>query len=159
MIGSSAKSSKLRIDLSTAVRLLSLMRTTTRRLDRDFHLSIRPAALETAIARPVVRDHSQDVVAWLAKGGRGLRLPGECCGGRPFEIGLLDSRACVCERDGTWPPELAPRKGDGGRSGTQAGQGRGGIISNPQGQVYWFRQRDGECFRLAGGTVHPGTAL
>src|ERR1051326_6545607 len=104
------------------------MRTTTRRLDRDFHLSIRPTALETAtaIASPVIGNYTQDVIAWLAKGGRGLRLPGERCGGGCFEIGLLDNRARVRERDRAGSPELAPGEGDSGHSGTQPGQRRGG---------------------------------
>src|ERR1044071_8596407 len=81
-----------------------------RRSHRDFELRVRPAALKTAasVARPVVGDDAEDVIAGLAERRRGGRLAGECGGRRRAEIGLFDHRRLVGEYDFARPAELAP---------------------------------------------------
>src|SRR5262245_38067572 len=85
------------------------------RFDGDLHMSVRPAALETApaITGGVVSDHAQHVLARLAESGCRRRFAAEGHGRRHSARGLFHRQPAFGESHHAWATEHAPANSHG----------------------------------------------
>src|ERR1700723_1367653 len=92
-------------------------------LDRNLHVGVGPAALEsaTAVAGGIISDHLENVFPGIAEGGGGGSFAGECRAFRSLEFGLFDLRALLFEGHRTGSAEHAPADGDGGSPAAASG--------------------------------------